>query len=128
MYGFSVPGWPSNSFRNPLGLGVCVSVASPAWLKRRAQQPGRNANRFQDIVILADLAVERSAARAEDDDQPRRDVEKRLGGIGADGSQRVEPFDACLARLKFALLGLGGGAEARAHVWVIADHREMPRW
>ena len=39
MYGFSLFGRPHSSLRKPIGLGVCVSVASPAWCRAAIRKP-----------------------------------------------------------------------------------------
>jgi hypothetical protein len=37
--GFSAAGRPQISFKKPIGLGVCVSVAKPAWCKAARRKP-----------------------------------------------------------------------------------------
>ncbi len=39
IYGFSLSERPHNWFRKPMGLGVCVKVARPAWCNAAIKNP-----------------------------------------------------------------------------------------
>ena len=87
---------------------VCQN-RQPGVMQGRDQKTGGDADAFGDIVILESGAViQLSPALRENDDQPGRDIEMRLAGVGADRFQRLQPFLAAAAIVELLFLGLRG--------------------
>src|SRR5438045_461038 len=98
----------------------------PGLMQRRDQESGRDADGLRNVVVLVQPAVRTNTlAFAENADQPRRDLKKRLVRIGAERTQRLEPFPSGAARVKRALFCLSGETYPPLQC-TVADHREVP--